>query len=94
MCNEQMDHLTEPGIRDHLFQSLEQCKKMKMTYYTYVMNISLFVLFVVGVSALLYFKKKTKLSPSQKDKKNEEDRLYIVNRIRSLQLDKLSNYKN
>jgi len=89
-----MDHLTEPGIRDHLLQSLEQCKQMKFTYYTYVMNIGLFILFVLGVSIILYFKNKKKLTTSQKNKKNEDDRLYIVNRIRSLQLDKLSNYKN
>jgi hypothetical protein len=89
-----MDHLTEPGIRDHLLESLEQCKRIKMTYYTYVMNIGLFILFVGCVGTILYFKKKNKLTPNQKNKKNEDDRLYIVNRIRSLQLDKLSNYKN
>ena len=89
-----MEHLTEPGIRDHLVQSLEQCKKIKMTYYTYVINIGLFIFFIVGVGLLLYFKKKSKLTPSQKNKKNEDDRLYIINRIRSLQLEKVSNYKN
>ncbi len=89
-----MDHLTEPGIRDHLLESLEQCKKIKMTYYTYVMNIGLFIFFVGGVATVLYFKKKNKLTQNQKNKKNEDDRLYIVNRIRSLQLDKVSNYKN
>ena len=61
-----MDHLTEPGIRDHLAQSLEQCKKIKMTYYTYVINIGLFIFFIVGVGLLLYFKKKSKLTLSQK----------------------------
>jgi hypothetical protein len=88
-----MEHLTEPGIRDHLLQSLEQCKKIKFTYYTHVMNLGLFVLFILGMTCVLYFKSKNKLTPSQKDKKNEDDRLYIVNRIRSLQLDKLT-YKN
>jgi hypothetical protein len=89
-----MEHLTEPGIRDHLLTSLEQCKQIKMTYYTYVMNLGLLILFVGGVATLLYFKKKNKMTPSEKNKKNEEDRLYIVNRIRSLQLEKVSNYKN
>ena len=89
-----MDHLTEPGIRDHLLQSLEECKKIKMTYYTYVLNIGLFILFSLGVAAILYFKKKTKLTPSQKNKKNEDDLHYIISRIRSLQLEKVSNYKN
>lgn len=89
-----MEHLTEPGIRDHLLESLEQCKKIKYTYYTYVINIGLFILFVVGVGILLYIKSKNKLTPSQKNKKNEDDRLYIVNRIRSLQLEKMTSYKN
>jgi len=88
-----MDHLTEPGIRTHLLTTLEECKQIKFSYYTTLINGGLFVAFVFLVAGILYFKKKTKLTTPQKNKKNEDDRAYIVNRLRSLQLEKLTTYK-
>jgi hypothetical protein len=88
-----MDHLTEPGIRNHLIQTLEECKHVKFTYYTTMVNSVLFVAFILLVGAILHFKKKTKLTDVQKKKRYEEDRLHIVNRLRSLQLEKISPYK-
>jgi hypothetical protein len=88
-----MDHLTEPGIRSHLLTTLEECKQMKFSYYTTLVNGVLLVAFVALVAAILYFKKKSKLTEQQKKKKNEDDRTYIVNRLRSLQLEKLTTYK-
>jgi hypothetical protein len=81
-----MDHLTEPGIKSYFKDSFQQCKEYKLSYYTKVLNIGLFLLFVVGLFTLLYYKKKEKISPELRRKKNEEDRMYIVNRIRSLQI--------
>lgn len=88
-----MDHLTEPGVRNHLLRTLEDCKQIKFTYYTTVVNVTLFVVFVVIVGGVLHFKKKAKKTNEEKNKKNEEDRAYIINRIRSLQFEKLSPYK-
>jgi hypothetical protein len=79
-----MDHLTEPGIRQYLLDSFEQCKEYKMNYYTKLLNIGFFILFVCLLTSILYMKKKGKLTPQEKIKKNEEDRTYIMNRIRSL----------
>ena len=79
-----MDHLTEPGIRQYLLDSFQQCKEYKMNYYTKLLNIGLFILFVCILASILYMKKKEKLTPQQKIKKNEEDRTYIMNKIRSL----------
>jgi hypothetical protein len=79
-----MDHLTEPGIRQYLLDSFEQCKEYKMNYYNKLLNIGLFILFVCLLTSILYMKKKGKLTPQEKIKKNEEDRTYIMNRIRSL----------
>lgn len=79
-----MDHLTEPGIRQYLLDSFQQCKEYKMNYYTKLLNIGLFILFVCLLVSILFMKKKEKLTPQQKIKKNEEDRAYIMNKIRSL----------
>uniref|UniRef100_A0A6C0AGN0 Uncharacterized protein n=1 Tax=viral metagenome TaxID=1070528 RepID=A0A6C0AGN0_9ZZZZ len=83
---ERMDHLIEPGIRDYFNGSFQQCKEYKMTYYTWIVNTVLFVLFVLTVTLILYFKRKKKLTPEQLRKRNEEDRMYIINKIRSLQI--------
>lgn len=88
-----MEHLTEPGVRNHLLRTLEDCKQIKFTYYTMVVNVTLFVVFVMIVGGVLHFKKKAKKTVEEKNKKNEEDRAYIINRIRSLQFEKLSPYK-
>ena len=79
-----MEHLTEPGIREYFLDSFQKCKEYKMNYYTKVVNIGLFILFVCILAGFLYMKKKEKMTPQQKAKKNEEDRAYIMGKIRSL----------
>jgi hypothetical protein len=79
-----MEHLTEPGIREYFLESFQKCKEYKMNYYTKLVNIGLFLLFVCILAGILYMKKKEKMTPQQKAKKNEDDRLYIINKIRSM----------
>jgi hypothetical protein len=83
-----MDHLTEPGIRDYFVESFKSCKEYKLQYHTWILNISLFILFMSCLGSILYYKYKGKQSPMVKKRKQEEDRVYIMNRIRSLQLEK------
>lgn len=89
VMSERMDHLIEPGIRDYFSGSFQQCKEYKMTYYTWIVNSVLFVLFFLTVFLILYFKRNKKLSPEQRRKRNEEDRMYIINKIRSLQIERV-----
>lgn len=79
-----MEHLTEPGIREYFLDSFQKCKEYKMNYYTKLVNIGLFVIFVCILAGILYMKKKEKMTPQQKAKKNEEDRVYIMSKIRSM----------
>ena len=83
-----MEHLTEPGIRQYFVDSFKSCKEYKLQYHTWVLNIGLFIYFVLCVFSILYYKYKGKQSPLLKKKKHEEDRIFIMNRIRSLQLEK------
>lgn len=83
-----MDHLIEPGLKTHFIDMFSTYKHRKMEYYTYIMNGGLLVSFLVGVLFILYFKKKHKLTPEQRIKKNESDRNYIIHKIKSLQLNK------
>ena len=83
-----MDHLTEPGIRQYFIESFKTCKEYKLQYHTWILNMGLFIFFVLCVSSILYYKYKGKQYPLLKKKKNEEDRLFIMNRIHSLQIEK------
>ena len=89
-----MNHLTEPGVRQYFVDSFKACKEYKMQYHTWVLNTSLFVFFIFCLGSILYYKYKGKQSPIVKKKKQEEDRIYIMNRIRSLQLEKQKNNNN
>ena len=79
-----MEHLTEPGIKAYFLESFEKCKEYKMNYYTKLVNIGLFILFLLILGGILYMKKKEKMTPQQKAKKNEEDRAYIMSKIRTM----------
>jgi cell division protein YceG involved in septum cleavage len=83
-----MEHLTEPGIRQYFVDSFKTCKEYKLQYHTWLLNIGLLAFFTLIVAGILYYKYKGKQSPQLKKKKNEEDRVFIMNRIRSLQIEK------
>ena len=78
-----MEHLTEQGIKQYFQDSFEKCKEYKLNYYTTVVNIGLFIVFILILGGVLYMKKKDKLTPQQKKKKEEEDRQYIIQKIKS-----------
>jgi hypothetical protein len=83
-----MEHLTEPGVRQYFIESFKTCKEYKMQYHTWLLNIGLLVVFVFTLSFILYYKYKGKKSPFFKKKKQEEDRAYIMERIKSIQIEK------
>jgi hypothetical protein len=80
--------LTEPGVRNYVLKSLQNCKEFKMTYYTKVVNICLLLGFVLVTAAILYFKYKGKMTTEEKKTKHESDRLYILAKIKQVQLAK------
>jgi len=83
-----MEHLIEPDLKIHFTNMFSNYKHRKMEYYTSIINIILFIVFLVGGLFILYVKKKNKLTPEQRIKKNESDRNYIIHKIKSLQLNK------
>jgi len=89
-----MEHLTEPGIRHYFVESFKKCKEYKLQYHTWILNSVLFVVFVCSVCFVLYYKYKGKQSPALTKKKQEEDRVFIMNRIRSLQIEKQKEKNN
>jgi hypothetical protein len=87
-----MSHLTEPGVKYHFLEIFKENKQLRIDYHTQLFNAGLLLLFIGGIGCFLYFKKKTKMTPIAKNKKLEEDRMYILNKIKSLDIHKPTNY--
>ena len=83
-----MQSLTEPGIRSYFVQSLQTCKEAKMKYYTRVLNGGLLAVFVLVLGGILYYKYKGRTTVAAKNSKMEADRLYILNKIKMVQIDR------
>ena len=83
-----MSHLTEPGIKNLFIQNLKECKEIKMHYYTNVLNIGLFLSFLVCLGVILFVKYRGRLSKEEQDSRKEKDRQYILNQIKMVQIDR------
>jgi hypothetical protein len=81
-----MTNLTEPGIRAYFIRSLNECKDRKLEYYTFWVNLCLFGIFVLIVGLTLRYKYKGKLTEEQKKTKHDQDRMYILNKIKDVQI--------
>jgi hypothetical protein len=80
--------LTEPGVRNYVLNSLQKCKEFKLEYYTKIVNLCLLGAFVLLVVGILYYKYRGKMTPEERKTKMEADRIYILNKIKQVQLSK------
>ena len=80
--------LTEPGVKYFLSATLKQCNEFRNKYNNVLMNIVLFVSFLVGLGLILLYKYKGRLSPSEKARQDREKQEYILTRIKHLQENK------
>jgi hypothetical protein len=83
-----MSHLTEPGIKNLFRQNLNECKEIKLNYNTKCLNIALLAAFFVSLGILLYVKYKGKVPKEVEEKRKEKDRMYILNQIKMVQIDR------
>ena len=86
-----MTLLVEPGIRNSFMESLKHCHEIKTNYRSVIFNIVLLVAFVAMTLGFLYYKYKNKSTPKDKKIKQDRDRMYILSRLKSLQLEKNHN---
>jgi hypothetical protein len=77
--------LTEPGVKYFLHQTLKQCHIVKDNFHNMMLNIWLFVAFLIGLGLLLLYKYKGKLSPVELERKNKEKHQYILSKLQILQ---------
>ena len=80
--------LVEPGANYFFSKSLNNCHKVKTSYINKLINVGLFVLFVVITTIILVSMYKGKPTLYEKNERLENERLYILNKIKTMQLDK------
>jgi hypothetical protein len=81
--------LTEPGVKYFLNETLKQCHKYKEKYNNMLINIGLFVGFLLVLGILLLYKYKGKLTPEEIDRKEMEKKKFILSKIQNYQDAKL-----
>jgi hypothetical protein len=77
--------LTEPGVKYFLGQTLKQCHIVRNNFHNIVFNVGLFVSFMLVLGLLLLYKYKGRLTPKEKERKNQEKQQYILSKIKQLQ---------
>ena len=80
--------LTEPGVRYFLKETLKNCKIRKNIELNNLINLGLFLIFVIITSSLLYYKFKTRPTDEDREKIKRLKRDYFINRVRKLQTEK------
>jgi len=77
--------LTEPGVSYFLKETLKNCKIKKNNELNNLINLALFLTFIIITSSLLYYKFKTRPTEEDREKVKRLKRDYFVNRVRQLE---------
>jgi len=77
--------LVEPGVKYFLHQSLKQCHIIKEKMHNTIFNIGLFIVFLIVLCIILFYKYKGKITPIEIQKKNKEKQEYILSKIINFQ---------
>ena len=77
--------LIEPNVKNYLYTTLQQCHDKKEMIYGWLFNTSIFIFVVVVVGSVLYFCRKSKLTPYELSEKQRKEQEYIVSKIRQYQ---------
>ena len=76
--------LVEPGVKYFLRESLKQCNAIKKKYYNLYFNIGAFIFILTLLGGILWYKYKGRLTPVEKQMKMQKDKMYILEKLKSL----------
>jgi len=77
--------LIEPGIKYFFNETLKQCREFRSNYNNLMVNVSLFIVFLLILGAILLYKYKGKLTPVEKDMHDRMKQQYILSKIKNFQ---------
>jgi hypothetical protein len=78
-------NLVENSVKHYLHYSLDKCHQTKMNLYSQILNIGVFLFFLILVSVTLYFCWKKKPSKIDLERKMLKDQEFILSKIRYFQ---------
>ena len=81
--------LIEPGVKYFLNETLKECYKFKEKYNNIIFNICMLIGFIIILLAILIVKYKGKLTPEEKEEKEQVKKQYILSKISNYQQAKL-----
>lgn len=87
-------NLTEPGVKYYLSECLKNCHKYKEKYNNIIYNVFLFLGFILLIIIILLIKYKGKLTPQEKQQKDEIKKKYILSKIINYRENKLREQQN
>ena len=73
--------LVEPGVKYFISETLKNCNKAKMEYYSTLLNIFLFTSLITIVGMILYFNYKTDDQSYKQREKMRKQEEYLANVI-------------
>ena len=85
---EERPHLTEPGVKYFLNQTLRQCHAVRIQYNNLIVNLGLFIAFAFILGTILLFKYKGKPTPREKAANDRKKQQYILSKIQQFQENK------
>ena len=77
--------LIEPGMKYFIKESLKNCNNFRNNYNNYVINLILLFVFLLILGMFLYIRYKGKLTQLEKENKLNEQKHYVLSKIRQLQ---------
>jgi hypothetical protein len=77
--------LIEPGTKYFLNETLKQCHIYKSNYHNTLINIGLFIGFLIILASILFYKYKGRLTHVEKQNKDNEKQQYILSKIKIFQ---------
>ena len=74
--------LVEDGVKNFMNTTLNNCYQKKIELYSWVINISCFIMFFLLLVSILYLFKKPTLTPYETNEKMQREQEYVVSKIR------------
>jgi hypothetical protein len=74
--------LIEYGAKNYMSGILNKCHENRVNIYLYVLNIGVFIGFVLICGLVLYYCRKNKMTPEEEYQKQIREQEYILSKIR------------
>ena len=74
--------LVEDNVINFMNKSLNNCHERKMEIFSWVMNITCFIVFALLTVCIIHLFKKPKLSIYEQNEKMRKEQEYVVSKIR------------